>query len=1135
MARLIVEEMMNESETNFNTLKSDIESVKTIEQLDAAHEAIGLMDIPDDLTQEEANSLYDMLNQKREKFEPPPPSFGDEDEGTQQPEQPKSGDNQQPEGEKEDLLQSFEERIEDLFLGPKETQGILKFLKYILANAKALNEETDEKLNALFKKFKAEEENSAAAELIVKLMGQKPEVIKLISDFIKAVRTQSTQQEPQQQQSQQGSDGDKETQTQQSTEDTASTEAGEELDRLEKEKVERQNEKFGFLLSNVFSEVEKQKENPDLQSFTDLQRLIIVSLKIFLRSAEKLKEQVDPGEVFRGLLYDLTGVKVTGKMLAEYIDFLNFLAVKISSEKKKFNGEELLKELTFLLNVKENQKKIKKYTRDSERISKEPDKQKAPEQGDLEDVEIIDSDALEADEAEAAQKDTEETDQPTSDEDDEAAGKTDGEDTTATTVATDTSNLEQPDYFDLDDEQKKNLFDSAKEFINEFYEQQYLYEQGVLTKNMLSAILRIKSGEEKEKAAKRSGGEDEKLQEAEEDKVEASKGRLRSIQIAFRTFLREIKATKKAMEDFAEVAESGSIVASSKKRKFIKLLQRQQRDIVSLHNGLSMIMKNTLDEAEDKDMSTEVKWGKIEEHYDAASKALRGILGLSNEEQSELRDAVKLMDDAISNLRDLSGYFPNVNPFGRKDDNYDQFGQEYKDAVEEIKSYALQPILELTRTGEASKNVIQKAMETLKQFATQISTIFGVKSQFKDAPPPSDKDEEAAQASEEKQPMELDDFNTKLGDAFNVITTFNPKARALFKEIDPTDDEIKILFKFYRFMRNRKRRANENLYNKLKEIGYIEKDIQDFGRSISPPEFETFKYLMNRMVENNLIERLPELIYPVPDQTMNDIVMSIHDVMQTKNINAFDTNAVEKVKKELDSEKLEQQIQSAIDSAKSGEKSYAKEIEAAINYATSKEKETPIQDPSPDFEEIIQTAVDYAASQSNQDSEEKKEFSSFIKSLFGIEKDKNKEEDFPYDDEAKEKFSKFIKPLKGFTKRKQYKAFKDFVSVYPNFSTSDIPEDYDMEAQEKRFGYYVLDFIEAFKSESKKVSYILSLRDDAELKQLNQALKSFEKSKEGIGQEKVASFVQEINNELFEERLANKLKPLIREMLRRNK
>jgi hypothetical protein len=268
---------------------------------------------------------------------------------------------------------------------------------------------------------------------------------------------------------------------------------------------------------------------------------------------------------------------------------------------------------------------------------------------------------------------------------------------------------------------------------------------------------------------------------------------------------------------------------------------------------------------------------------------------------------------------------------------------------------------------------------------------------------------------------------------------------------------------------------------------------------------------------------------------MNDIVMSIHDVMQTKNINAFDTNAVEKVKKELDSEKLEQQIQSAIDSAKSGEKSYAKEIEAAINYATSKEKETPIQDPSPDFEEIIQTAVDYAASQSNQDSEEKKEFSSFIKSLFGIEKDKNKEEDFPYDDEAKEKFSKFIKPLKGFTKRKQYKAFKDFVSVYPNFSTSDIPEDYDMEAQEKRFGYYVLDFIEAFKSESKKVSYILSLRDDAELKQLNQALKSFEKSKEGIGQEKVASFVQEINNELFEERLANKLKPLIREMLRRNK
>ena len=354
------------------------------------------------------------------------------------------------------------------------------------------------------------------------------------------------------------------------------------------------------------------------------------------------------------------------------------------------------------------------------------------------------------------------------------------------------------------------------------------------------------------------------------------------------------------MEDFADVAESGSIVASSKKRKFIKLLQRQQRDIVSLHNGLSMIMKNTLDEAEDKDMSTEVKWGNIEKHYDAASKALRGLIGLSNEEKAELRNAMNLMDDAISNLRDLSGYFPNVNPFGRKDDNYDQFGQEYKDAVEEIKSYALQPILELTRTGEASKNVIQKAMEALKQFAIQISTIFGVKSQFKDAPPPADKDEEAAEASEEKQPVELDDFNTRLRDAFNVPTTFKPKAEALFKEIDPTDDEIKILFKFYRFMRNRKRRANENIYKPFVDVGYIEEDIKAFLKTLeNKNEVATFGDLIERMVEKNLMNRLPELIFPVPDQTMNDFVTGIHDEMQTKNIDPLDSENIKTIEDEI--------------------------------------------------------------------------------------------------------------------------------------------------------------------------------------------------------------------------------------------
>jgi hypothetical protein len=347
----------------------------------------------------------------------------------------------------------------------------------------------------------------------------------------------------------------------------------------------------------------------------------------------------------------------------------------------------------------------------------------------IKEIEMIDPDELTAQEKELQQptaKDPEDQDEPQT--------SPAGED-------------EQPDYFDLTPDQKEDLLAAAKEFINEFYEKQYLYEQGVLTKNMLSTILRIKSGEEKEKAAKKSGKKVDKLQEVEEDKVEASKGRLRSIQIAFRTFLREIKATNKAMKDFAEVAESGSIVASSKKKKFIQLLQRQQRDIVSLHNGLSMIMKNTLDE----DMSTEVKWGNIEKHYDAASAALRGILGLSEEETSELRNAINLMDDAISNLRDLSGYFPNVNPFGRKDDDYDKFGEEYRSAVEEIKSFALQPILELTRTGEASKNVIEKAMEALKQFSTQISTIFGVKSQFKDAPPPAEKDAPAAEPDEKKE------------------------------------------------------------------------------------------------------------------------------------------------------------------------------------------------------------------------------------------------------------------------------------------------------------------------------------------------------------------------------------------------
>lgn len=306
------------------------------------------------------------------------------------------------------------------------------------------------------------------------------------------------------------------------------------------------------------------------------------------------------------------------------------------------------------------------------------------------------------------------------------------------------SDTEQPDKFDLDDEQDKELKAAAKKFINEFYEQQYLFQQGQIVKELLSVLLSIKSGEEKEKAAKTSK-EKKKIEEQEEDKLEASKGRLRSIQISFRTFLRDIKVAKKALKNFQEVADKGSIVASSTKKDFIKLLQRQQRDIVTLFNALTDAYIKRLDEAEASKGETELKWKRIEDYYDIASEKLRSLLGLSND--NELRNSILLIDETIDALRELTKEFPNVNPFGRKDDNYDQFGDEYDNAIENVKSVSLQPILELTRTGSGSQSAVERALEGLKEFSQQIERIFGVKSQFGGAPKKKDP---AAEAGEEK-------------------------------------------------------------------------------------------------------------------------------------------------------------------------------------------------------------------------------------------------------------------------------------------------------------------------------------------------------------------------------------------------
>ena len=186
MARLIAEGV-------YDVLKKDIQGEQRYGLLQLHRNMVKSFLNDKEISADQAKELEEMLEQKEQELRQG--QMGDRGDDEPETSKDKESDKQQPEGKKEDLLQSFAKRIEDLFLDPTAEQSILKFLKYILANAKALNEDRDKKLDALFKKFKAEKENSAAAELILKLMSQKPEVRKLISDFIKAVRTQPAQQQ----------------------------------------------------------------------------------------------------------------------------------------------------------------------------------------------------------------------------------------------------------------------------------------------------------------------------------------------------------------------------------------------------------------------------------------------------------------------------------------------------------------------------------------------------------------------------------------------------------------------------------------------------------------------------------------------------------------------------------------------------------------------------------------------------------------------------------------------------------------------------------------------------------------------------------------------------------------------------
>ena len=278
-----------------------------------------------------------------------------------------------------------------------------------------------------------------------------------------------------------------------------------------------------------------------------------------------------------------------------------------------------------------------------------------------------------------------------------------------------------PETFDPEAEDLETLITTSKALIDEFYDKEFLQEQGILINDVLKQLAKIVEKEEQEKAAKRSKKPEQDAQDLqEEDQEPFNKKERRNIQIDLKSFLRLIKKAKAVLKKFDDLRKKGSIASSGYKKDFVKILVQLQGNIKTLVEDLTPY--TNLNEAVEKS-DLQKKWDAIEVGYEKATGFLSNIIqaGTETQENFDMENNVK---GAYGALMSITGYFPSVNPFGAKTTSgFDEYESKFSEAVDEVKG-TIRDILEVTK-GTIGRAATTNVIQGLKTFSGQIQNIFG--------------------------------------------------------------------------------------------------------------------------------------------------------------------------------------------------------------------------------------------------------------------------------------------------------------------------------------------------------------------------------------------------------------------------
>jgi len=284
---------------------------------------------------------------------------------------------------------------------------------------------------------------------------------------------------------------------------------------------------------------------------------------------------------------------------------------------------------------------------------------------------------------------------------------------------------------EIDEDDKKTFIVAADALQNEFYKKGYKRDQAILVNNLITIMDKIDQQDPDLELAYQPTPEDKKESLREIETVadfDFSEEEMKELRISFRSFLSLVNKTKKALEAFEEKAKKGSVMTSSLKEKFMKLLKRLQNSIALLIKAIRKKagVSESLNEATKEELIE--KWKIVQKAYNKTVEASSAFKEILSGDKPQDVDPEVLLQQAYSSAIELSQYFPSVNPFGKttgKKAELKRYSDQFTSAIQSVKQ-DLQYVVNVSKRGAGNKAALSDSIESLEDFSVEIKNIFGV-------------------------------------------------------------------------------------------------------------------------------------------------------------------------------------------------------------------------------------------------------------------------------------------------------------------------------------------------------------------------------------------------------------------------